>query len=114
MSRKDLFNAVQRKYLKTENSLSPMGESEQNAPKFNRIQKKYIEELASPIGSAEDPSSLAQDDIAHVILRSGSDEGSLKTGGSFGLWPQDDRGKALGMTGESLPEPDTLVFRGLK
>ena len=170
MSRKDLFNAVQRKYLKTENSLSPMGESEQNAPIFNRIQSKYLSGLDEPSDrTAEDGAfnvlpPLSFRTGAHTGEESPGLGGGDRTTGSlvslgmtgegcpghdaigsrfknapavpallsFRTSPQTgekSRGRAsadqaagslrgslaaLGMTGESLPEPDTLVFRALK
>ena len=79
MSKADLFNNIQRKYLQKEKSLSPVGESDAETSKFNKIQRKYMEKPASPVGSAGALSALAGDDIPRVILRSGSDEGSLKT-----------------------------------
>ena len=111
MSKADLFNNIQRKYLQKEKSLSPVGESDAETSKFNKIQRKYMEKPASPVGAAGALSALAGDDISRVILRSGSDEGSLKTRGSFGLWPQEDMEKAPEMTKESLPEFETMKFR---
>ena len=145
MSRKDLFNAVQRKYLKTENSLSPVGESEQTAPKFNRIQSKYLDGIdALPADTAGDGALAVP---ALLSFRTGPQTGEKsrtdlrfprspiqKEGGfrgEHGSRPEIAPASAgiqtsaevcaiggslasLGMTGESLPEPDTLVFRAPK
>ena len=55
MSKKEHFNTVQRKYLQRETTLSPAGESVAEAPKFNKIQSRYLDGInASPDGTAGD------------------------------------------------------------